>query len=567
MHRFRFILILSFASMGGEPLVPYPAEAAEQSGPVARDANDMKDAVSRGQFTVHGPLWVWQPNPYVNFVRTSGPDPQAGRLTDLRIAMAGNEFRDAVFTTGAPERDLALDISLRPTGAGPLPPRTVTVYVAEYLKNRRGEETGDALLPVRGSVTVPAGESRQFWVRFDTRTVDVTPGTYPFELVVRDANGRLRQAFPGTLEVWDFRLPSYDVLPNNSYAIFLAKSVFTDGAPFREAVLHMKQYGLNHLFIEPPEVVRPTGLDANWRITGYEDQAVIDRITASLDAWKEGPGDETLQFIFSICAFEELGLEREGYAFPNNRWKHVFAQWLEHFKQVAARAGLDDDQWMLFLRDEADEAALKNIEIPYAEAIKSLDPSIRIMCNTSTVLEDGSWRRRLFKAFDVFQPHLGWNRPPEWLRASGKPIWVYQCRTDLNVLEEDLYRYYRGYAWDVIDGGYVGMGLWTYYSANHDRSFYGEDSQGCQLIYHHPDHGLVHSRRLEMFREGTDDYRYVIALRQAAERRGAEAKQAAEALVQQAVQDVTSAPHNPERSETWRHRIAARILDPQSAAR
>ena len=66
-------------------------------------------------------------------------------------------------------------------GARRLPSQTVTRWVAEYLKNRRGEETGDALLPVSGTVQVPAGESRQFWVRFDARTTELAAGTYSFE--------------------------------------------------------------------------------------------------------------------------------------------------------------------------------------------------------------------------------------------------------------------------------------------------------------------------------------------------------------------------------------------------
>jgi hypothetical protein len=553
-------MILSIASIvNGQP-----STAAEPSG---LEAGEMSDAVDRGQFSGDGPLWIWEPDRYVNFVRTAGPEPDARRLEKLSVAMAGNEFRDAVFTVGAPERDLLLDISLRLTGTTPWPAKAATVYVTEYLKNLRGDETGDALLPVRDPVSVPAGESRQFWIRFDTRTFDVASGTYPFELGIHDEREGLRRVLPGTVDVWDFRLPGYDVLSNNSYAIFLPKAEIARGELFREAVRHMKRYGLNHVFIEPHEVVRPTGLDENWKITGYEDQAVIDRITTSLDAWNEAPGDETLNFIFSICAFEELGLEREGYQFPNDRWKQVFAQYLDHFKQIPAWAGLNKDQWLLFLRDEADEEALKTIEIPYAEAIKSLDPTIRILCNTSTVLEDESWSRRLFDAFDVFQPHLGWNRPPEWLRASGKPVWVYQCRTGLTDLGKDLHRYYRGYAWDVLDQGYDGIGLWTYFSSNHDRAFYGEASQGCQLIFQHPEHGLVHSRRLEMFREGNDDYRYVITLRRTAGQLGTDAKQAADDLIEKAVRDVVSNPEDYKRPGKWRLRFAERILDLQSGGR
>jgi hypothetical protein len=98
---------------------------------------------------------------------------------------------------------------------------------------------------------------------------------------------------------------------------------------------------------------------------------------------------------------------------------------------------------MLFLADESGEPALVNLEIPLAEAIKRIDPAVRIMCNASTILSDEHLSTRLFKAFDLFQPHLDYDLVHEWLRQSGKPLWVYQCQTDLPPMGIDLYSYYR----------------------------------------------------------------------------------------------------------------------------
>jgi hypothetical protein len=148
------------------------------------------------------------------------------------------------------------------------------------------------------------------------------------------------------------------------------------------------------------------------------------------------------------------------------------------------------------------------------------------------------------------------------VRKTGKPIWWYECETGMTALGRDLYDYYRLYTWDMFERGIVGTGVWTYYSAPHDRPW-NEDFQGCQLVYLHPEHGLIHSRRYEMFREGSDDFRYVAALRSAAKTKGGAAVDKAENLIREATKDVTTNRQDRNRCEMWRSRIASEVLSMQ----
>lgn len=512
--------------------------------------------IARLRFVGAGGLWVWRPDRYPNIVRQTGPGLDSEPLTRLDVSMAGNEFRDCVVTVSAADRDRSLAIAVHSADETRLPAAAVAIRHTTYIKGTRPESTGDALLRVEGPVSLPVGESRQLWIRFDTRTMDVPPGRHAFEITLKDEANGIERALPGELTVWDFALPSYDVLPNNSYAI-LGGRLGSDET-YRQAVEHMKLYGLNHIYVEPPVRSCPTGLDDEWRITGYDDDLLMTRVSNAMEAWDEAPGDGVLHFIFAITGFHELGLQREGYAFPNDRWRNVFAQWLGHFTSLMEQAGLDRGRWLFVLADESGEPALKDLEVPLAEAIKSIDPSVRITCNTSTILSDADWSRRLFQAFDVFQPHLGYEPVLEWLRQSGKPLWVYQCESGLPARGRDLYSYYRLYTWDMLQRGFVGTGLWTYYSAPHDRPW-DEDFQGCQLVYLHPEQGLVHSRRYEIVREGLDDYRYVVALRLAAAASGPQAVRDAESLIGDAVKDITRHRQERHRCEEWRVRIAEQI--------
>jgi len=523
-------------------------------------ADEVVNELGRMRFLADGPLLVWTPDPYRNILRATGPDPKTELLKNVSLAMAGNEFRDIVFSTTASGRDLSLNIAVESTGSTKIPAKAVEVRVTEYPKNLRGEYTGDALINVDGPVQIPAGETRQFWVRFNSRTVDLPAGDYAFNIAVNDDAAGARQVIPGKLTVWNFRLPNYDILPNNSYAIFSqGMRGDTSGEVFHQAVADMKAYGLNYIFVEPPEIPVPTGLDDNWQITGYSDEAFSSRLKSSVKAWQQAPGDDQLCFIIALSNFEDLGLKKDGYAFPNDKWKGVLRQYINHLKSLIADAGVKQNQWMLVLRDESMEPVLTKYDIPMAEAIKEIDPSIRIKCNSSAVISDPKWVERYFKAFDVFQPHRGRIDVLKFLRKSGRPIWFYECDTALTTLGRDLYDYYRVYTWDMLEQGIVGTGVWTYYSSPHDRPW-NEDFQGCQLIYLHPQHGLVHSRRYEMFRETADDFRYVSALRSAAKAKGGQAIQDAESLIQQAVKEITTNRQDPSRCEHWRMEIANRIV-------
>lgn len=523
-------------------------------------ADEVTNEIGRMRFLGDGPLLLWSPDYYSNMLRETGPELNTPLLKDVSLHMAGNEFRNVVFSATASGQDLKLNVAVKPSQGSTLPAEAIDLFVADYPKNLRGEYTGDALVSVNGPVEIPAGQTRQFWARFNTRTVDVPAGEYAFEIVVSDDAAGAKQTIPGKLQVLAFALPSYDILPNNSYAIF-SNGMRGDstGEIFRQAMGDMKAYGLNHMFVEPPEIPVPTGLDDDWKITGYNDAAFSARVKTAMDAWRQAPGDGKLHFILALSNFEELGLKKEGYAFQNEHWKPVLRQYIEHLKGLLAAAGVENDQWMMVLRDESMEPVLKQYDIPFAEAIKEIDPSIRLSCNSSATLSDPKWTERYFKAFDVFEPHRGRNVVLDYLRKSGRPIWWYECDTAVTALGRDLYDYYRLYTWDMLDQGIVGTGIWTYYSTPHDRPW-GEDFQGCQLIYLHPDRGLIHSRRYEMYREAGDDYRYVAALRNAAEKKGGDAKAQAEKLIADAIKDVLANRQDRTRAESWRAKIAEQIL-------
>lgn len=499
-------------------------------------------------------FFVWDTDPYMNIGRDETPESKGAGLQRIEVSLAQGEYRDKVFMVSACDKDARVEVSV---GSGTLPRGSVQVSETLYLKNLRGEETGDAVYPLSGSLTIPAWESRQIRVRFDGRFSGLKSGRYTFQVKVRDTNSGIERVIPGTVEVFPFQLPSYDILSNNCYTEF-DSSEFYDGDLLAKAVAHMKMYGLNVVYVHPVEMPTIKELDAEANVIRFDDTLFTKRVGGVLSAWKAAQGRERLTFVFTISGMYELGLKRDDLKFPGQQWKAVLAQWLKHFKEVTRGLGVADQDWMLVLGDEANESALIQKEIPMAEAIKGLDPTIRLTCNTSTIVNDPEMSRRFFKAFDILQPELNSLKSNsylrDWLRKGGKPLWTYKCAGGLNQTGKNVYEYYRVYGWDLVKYGLTGTGVWTYCAQAQ-----AQKSAGYVLVFRQ-DSDVMNARRYEVFREGVDDYRYVWMLREVARKRGPKATKDAEKTIQQAVEDVTSHPEDTSRCEKWRMRIAGEIV-------
>jgi len=109
--------------------------------------------------------------------------------------------------------------------------------------------------------------------------------------------------------------------------------------------------------------------------------------------------------------------------------------------------------------------------------------------------------------------------------------------------------------------GITGPGLWTYCARG--TSPWGDKKEmiGHGLVFKHKDKDdIVHSRRYEFYREGIDDYRYLMKLRTLAGEKGSRALAKANALIDRAYKDIISNRQDTERCDKWRKKIANEIL-------
>ena len=510
------------------------------------------------------PFQLWQKDKYENTFRNDAPGKDCDPFGKIKVEMALGEFRDSVFMVTAADRDIRLEINVafadQPT------PDIVDIRATDYYWWRAGfrnDEYGDALIPLEGTLMIPQGQSRQVWLRFNARYYNVKPGKYPFSVQIRDLNTFAQEAIPGTLEVWDFRLPSYDTVPNNTYAALYKASQLADTPELMaQAAQHMKMYGANIVFLYPTENPRAVEVDDQGNVLRFDSTIFDHRIPAILKGWGSAPGNEKLLWEFSLSGFLHLGMSRDDITYPSEKWEKTFAQWLTRFKDMLRRHGIADDQWFMAMADEESEEALISRSIPLAEIIKSIDPAIKLTCNSSTIIKDPEMSARFLQAFDIFQPHFHAAETKSdllpWLRSSGKQLWTYKCE---GWSQRDLYDYYRVYGWQLQPYGISGTGIWTYCAQGTGPWGKTQRMQDYVLVFKHKEQEqVIHSRRYEFYREGVDDYRYLKTLMQYARQKGPQAEQQAEQLIQLAIADIVKNTDDTTRCDIWRSQIAQEIL-------
>lgn len=517
---------------------------------------------------------VWEIDPYENFLKTRAPGPATPQIGNLQVQMSQDEFRDALFMVGPYDGgELAVDIHVETLDG--LPEGMILVQETLYVYNLGlggNQFTGDAVYPLTGPLVIPAGESRQVRLRFDGRYSGVQPGIYSFNVILTDVDSLKEQIIPGTVEVWDFNLPSTDELPNHNWVMI--KGTEWSGDVLTNGIQEMKKYGLNYIFVTWTEMPQAVDVDENGNILSLNTSSFDYRVSAPLTAWQAGVGNEKLNYIFYLY---DLSLGQTGdniITYPSELWNTLFGNWISMMRdRLQTLYGITDDRWMLVLGDEQGADTLMDYTIPLAETIKAIDPTITLICNSSVTLSE-PWASRYFAAFDIFQPNLQYyeERPAlrTFLQSSGKELWAYKCAGYCGSVGFDIYKYYRSYAWRMVKYGMKGIGLWTYCvntggKPTYDWPGYNPSGTGISwghvlAVKHWANDDVVHIRRYEMYRETVDDYRYILKLRDVAAQAGPQTQADAEALIDQATTDIIDNNWDHSLCDYWRTEIADEIL-------
>jgi len=203
---------------------------------------------------------------------------------------------------------------------------------------------------------------------------------------------------------------------------------------------------------------------------------------------------------------------------PN--WKSAFSAWLKILVDHLHKTGIDYERFALYPFDES----LCDEFYEMAKLIKETDPKIKIYANNFGRGPRDFMRFR--DLIDIWCPHwIHCKEHPEWLatiKGFSKEVWTYGGEAKAPAKSYPPYGYYRLMAWDAFDRGQTGVGFYTYIDRlGHawDDTLMTDGYYG--VIYGAADspvdvdtHGekIIPSRRWEAWREGIEDYEYLLQL-------------------------------------------------------
>jgi hypothetical protein len=203
-------------------------------------------------------------------------------------------------------------------------------------------------------------------------------------------------------------------------------------------------------------------------------------------------------------------------AFNYKRWSpkfnELFAKWVIAFRDNMARKGLPPDRWAFYIMDEPRPGEDRLEVISFAKEVRKIDPRLRTYVTFAITAGTDAENIELSKYLDTVQ--VVGNAKPEVMasvRANVKNFWTYLI---LNRSSSPFYSYRKDVCWQSLKSGYSGTGFWVW-----DDTIPGSDfpwqiggNAFFPAIYSDYDGTIMPSLRTEAFREGIEDWKYVLML-------------------------------------------------------
>ncbi|MBI3922704.1 MAG: DUF4091 domain-containing protein [Armatimonadetes bacterium] len=503
---------------------------------------------------------IWERNPWLNFPPKIPISEISGETKTLSVSMLRNATESrALMVTNLTNETLVGRILL---GGTPQP----QVLVPTFVRTADGRVTADALPPADEirKLEIPPGETRQLFLNFCTR--DVAVGEYHLtiafspltvskkeksvEVIMKVLPPRLPEVVPESVFGWD----TLDVKSlEEEYVKTLA------GRRFNAFMLLSCR--LRPHYAGQTDFFMMFGTDQNKPGLDFTEFDQILRLKKSLG----GPG---ARFYVVVAGVEQRGNAEQVKPYMEGwgtaAWVATFKQSVLSVRDHLLAAGLTYSDFWLNPMDES----LNDQYLKMATWIKEADPKLLVV--SDCVGEPGQ-AQAVASVTDVWCPHYNAfvseaSKPSiEFMRSTGKPIWMYYYSEGANEKARPAYRDYLVRHWFTFQQGLTGTCYWTV------SSHYGDpwnrhtttSAYDPSLLYPGAT-AAISSRRLEAWRQGAEDFALLSLVRDSLAQvkdKDAALKQRAEALLKEAVDTVVKRSGDPKVAEAYRERLALLLAD------
>lgn len=366
------------------------------------------------------------------------------------------------------------------------------LFAVESVLVADGRTIGDPLVPLRGRLAIPMGESRQIWIDV-AATGAAIAGEARIRLRVSAGPGQSREI---VLPVRVRELPGGGSEPATVVWGYL------DSLPIRNfraaAAADMLAHGINTAVLPSWDIPWPRA----GRSGGAGNYARFDETMRLLS------GHQRYLFFFGMEGGRDdrrLG----GHSLMSPEWRALFEAWIREWIGRLRGAGLGYDDFALYPVDEVGSEASRLLLIAVSRLAKAADPNVRIYAtlNRPEMLTD-----ELLAAVDIFQLNDRAATPElvARLRRAGKTVWLYDTDGGKGA---DPSRQYRAQAWRAFAWGATGFGFWSYADAGLSGSAWDDldDVRPDFTVVYDGPNGILSSRRWEAWRQGVQDHRLLSA--------------------------------------------------------
>jgi outer membrane protein assembly factor BamB len=365
----------------------------------------------------------------------------------------------------------------------------VTAHEVKPVPTNQGTTAWDPIVPLRSEdeILIPSLETREIWLDLDLS--GVKPGNHNVNVTFNA--GAFQMKARVTLEVLPFEMAAVGAMRLCCWASY------ND-----HAVQDLLAHG-NNVFTTglPPATVGQDG-----RAGVNVDFTVLDEFTARF------AGHDVFLLMSGIPS---LGVPMEDDAYVP-RLAGYLDQVMSHLKGQ----GIDEEHVALYPHDEPGGHGWDTVNHYVAFARQGLKarPGLKFYVNGGG---DVAMFEVLNEVAAIWCPGfyaLSEDTPlMKFLKESGKTIWSYDCGYSYarpigaNTKTINVIAQYRMAAVHGLHFGATGIGYWCY---NAGDSMWDAVKQEYPLVYRNPDETHTSSRRWEAVREGMEDARILIALRE-----------------------------------------------------
>jgi len=374
---------------------------------------------------------------------------------------------------------LSVVVSNLQAGTTPVSTDAISLYEILFVEAFGFRLRADALMPLTGTLDIPAGMTKQLWLTIDSRGLD--PGNY--HGTIQLSGGGFSDTEPFAFTVTPMAMPEEPTLNVLTYSYMHWPLPATHPQSVAD--------DLSEHYVNAQQVISSYlpyfSADAEGNFTAPMNFSALDAYMALLP-------DTSLWILWTGFDWDH----REMYPIPGDaRRANMFTQWLEAVIAHMLQKGYGYDEFAFSWIDEASQQQMLDIVKPSSELLRQVDPNVQVWMNISSDNTEAGLAA-VEGLIDIWCPtssKLGWDF---W---QDKQTWFYDSASDKGRSPTGHYRYK---LWRAFNEDCEGNGFWTY-TDNRDLWNDYAGAPTYSVVYDGPD-GVVSSKRWEAYRAGVEDY-------------------------------------------------------------